>query len=140
MTARSKALRAALAAALAAALVLPGAAVLGQGTTISFLTPYFGAPPDQALLDAFQAETGITVDIQSVEETDLYSRVQVAAGSGTPAADVIFLSSEAPSYIVARKLETGTPYSCPSIVQKSVFVKSEKSTSAIRSLSGIMLP
>ncbi|MFO1540112.1 MAG: ABC transporter substrate-binding protein [Chloroflexota bacterium] len=101
MTARSKALRAALAAALAAALVLPGAAVLGQGTTISFLTPPWGAPPDQALLDAFQAESGITVDIQSVQMTDLFSRVQVAAGSGTPAADVIFLTEEAPSNIVA---------------------------------------
>lgn len=101
MTARSTIVGAGLAGALAAALVLPAGAALGQGTTISFLTPPWGAPPDQALLDAFQAESGITVDIQSVQMTDLFSRVQVAAGSGTPAADVIFLTEEAPSNIVA---------------------------------------
>ena len=101
MTIRSKALRTGIAGALAAALVLPGAAALGQGTTITFLTPPWGVPPDQALLDAFQAESGITVEIQSVQMGDLFSRVQVAAGSGTPAADVIFLTEEAPSNIVA---------------------------------------
>lgn len=98
---RSTTARLGLAGALAASLLLPAATTLAQGTTISFLTPPWGAPPDQALLDAFQAESGITVDIQSVQMTDLFSRVQVAAGSGTPAADVIFLTEEAPSNIVA---------------------------------------
>jgi multiple sugar transport system substrate-binding protein len=74
---------------------------LAQGTTITFLTPPWGVPPDQALLEAFQSESGITVEIQSVQIADLFSRVQVAAGAGTPAADVIFLTEEAPSNIIA---------------------------------------
>jgi multiple sugar transport system substrate-binding protein len=74
---------------------------VAQGTTITFLTPPWGVPPDQALLDAFQTESGITVEIQSVQIADLFSRVQVAAGAGTPAADVIFLTEEAPSNIIA---------------------------------------
>jgi multiple sugar transport system substrate-binding protein len=98
---RTTTIRLGLAGALAASLLLPAASTFAQGSTISFLTPPWGAPPDQALLDAFQAESGITVDIQSVQMTDLFSRVQVAAGSGTPAADVIFLTEEAPSNVVA---------------------------------------
>lgn len=75
--------------------------VSAQETTISFLTPAWGVPPDQEALDAFTAETGIAVEIQSVQMADLFSRVQVAAASGQPAADVIFLTEEAPSNVVA---------------------------------------
>jgi multiple sugar transport system substrate-binding protein len=82
------------------ALVLPSMA-LAQGTTITFLTPPWGVPPDADALAAFQAETGITVEIQSLPMDQLFSRVQVAAASGQEAADVIFLSEEAPSNIVA---------------------------------------
>ncbi|KXK23743.1 MAG: putative ABC transporter substrate binding protein [Chloroflexi bacterium OLB15] len=77
------------------------APISAQGTTITFLTPPWGVPPDEAALTAFQEETGITVEIQSVQSADLFSRVQVAAASGQPAADVIFLTEEAPSNIVA---------------------------------------
>ncbi len=77
------------------------APISAQGTTITFLTPPWGVPPDEAALTAFQEETGITVEIQSVQGADLFSRVQVAAASGQPAADVIFLTEEAPSNIVA---------------------------------------
>ncbi len=72
-----------------------------QGTTITFLTPPWGVPPDEAALTAFEEATGITVEIQSVQSADLFSRVQVAAASGQSAADVIFLTEEAPSNIVA---------------------------------------
>jgi multiple sugar transport system substrate-binding protein len=82
------------------ALVLPSTA-LAQGTTITFLTPPWGVPPDADALAAFQAETGITVEIQSLPMDQLFSRVQVAAASGQEPADVIFLSEEAPSNIVA---------------------------------------
>ena len=34
---------------------------------ITFLTPSWGAPPDKALLESFQKESGITVEIQSVQ-------------------------------------------------------------------------
>ncbi len=82
------------------ALMLPSMA-FAQGTTITFLTPPWGVPPDADALAAFQAETGITVEIQSLPMDQLFSRVQVAAASGQEAADVIFLSEEAPSNIVA---------------------------------------
>lgn len=72
-----------------------------EPTTITFLTPPWGAPPDQAALDAFTAETGITVEVQSVQINDLFSRVQVSSAAGQPAADVIFLTEEASSNIVA---------------------------------------
>lgn len=87
------------ASAAALALALPIGAQ--DGTTITFLTPPWGVPPDQDALAAFTAETGITVEVQSVQMSDLFSRVQVAAASGQPAADVIFLTEEAPSNIVA---------------------------------------
>jgi multiple sugar transport system substrate-binding protein len=78
-----------------------GGQVLAQDTTITFLTPPWGVPPDQAALDAFTAETGIAVEVQSLPMDQLYSRVQVAQASGQEPADVIFLSEEAPSNIVA---------------------------------------
>lgn len=87
------------ASAAALALALPIGAQ--DGTNITFLTPPWGVPPDQDALAAFTAETGITVEVQSVQMGDLFSRVQVAAASGQPAADVIFLTEEAPSNIVA---------------------------------------
>jgi multiple sugar transport system substrate-binding protein len=97
---RRPALRSSLLGVLALTMLLPAGAS-AQGTTITFLTPPWGVPPDQALLDAFQAESGITVEIQPVQMTDLFSRVQVAAGAGQPAADVIFLTEDAPSNIIA---------------------------------------
>lgn len=69
--------------------------------TITFLTPPWGVPPNQEALDAFQAETGIQVSVQSVQMQDLYSRVLVAAATGESPADVIFLAEESPSNIVA---------------------------------------
>lgn len=83
------------------ALLLGALPTLAQGTTITFLTPPWGAPPNPDALAAFQEETGITVEVQSVQMADLFSRVQVAAASGQPAADVIFLTEEAPSNVVA---------------------------------------
>jgi multiple sugar transport system substrate-binding protein len=77
------------------------APTFAQDKTITFLTPPWGAPPDPEALEAFQAEAGFTVEVQSVQMADLFSRVQVASASGQPAADVIFLTEEAPSNIVA---------------------------------------
>ena len=74
---------------------------LGVAQTITFLTPAWGVPPDEESLKAFQAESGITVEVQSVQMADLFSRVQIAAASGQAAADVVFLTEEAPSNIVA---------------------------------------
>jgi len=68
---------------------------------ITFLTPSWGAPPDKALLESFQKESGITVEIQSVQNKDLFSRTQIAAATGQSPADVIFLTQEAPSNLVA---------------------------------------
>ncbi|MEM6284600.1 MAG: extracellular solute-binding protein [Chloroflexota bacterium] len=75
--------------------------VHAQDNTITFLTPPWGVPPDEDALNAFMEESGITVEIQSVQMEDLFSRVQVAAATGEVAADVIFLTEEAPSNIIA---------------------------------------
>jgi multiple sugar transport system substrate-binding protein len=79
-------------------LALPAVA---QEKTITFLTPPWGVPPSEEALQAFEEEAGFHVEIQSVQSADLFSRVQVASASGQPAADVIFLTEEAPSNIVA---------------------------------------
>jgi multiple sugar transport system substrate-binding protein len=71
---------------------------------ITFLTPSWGVPPDKSLLESFQRDSGITVEIQSVQNKDLFSRVQVAAATGQAAADVIFLTEEAPSNVVATNV------------------------------------
>jgi multiple sugar transport system substrate-binding protein len=85
------------------AIVILGVAVPGmaQATKITFLTPSWGVPPDEAALKAFEDKAGFAVEVQSVQMADLYSRVQVAAASKQPAADVIFLTEEAPSNVVA---------------------------------------
>ena len=70
-------------------------------TTITFLTPPWGVPPDKAMLDAFTQATGITVQTISVPNAEVYSKAQVASAAGRAPADVIFLSEEAPSFIVA---------------------------------------
>ena len=69
--------------------------------SISFLAPPWGVPPDEALLNAFMEESGITVEIQSVQMQDLHSRVQVSAAAGEAPADVIFITQEGPSNVVA---------------------------------------
>lgn len=85
---------------LVAALGISGPAA-AQGTKITFLTAPWGVPPDEAAFKAWEAKTGITVEIQSVQTADLFTRVQTASAAGQPAADVIFLTEEAPSNIVA---------------------------------------
>lgn len=70
-------------------------------TTITFLTPPWGVPPDKPMLDAFTKATGITVQTISVPNAEVYSKAQVASAAGRAPADVIFLSEEAPSFIVA---------------------------------------
>lgn len=102
MTTRSIA-RAGSAAILALAMALPaGMAMAQEGTTITFLTPPWGVPPDKEALAAFEADSGITVEvIEKSPIQNLFQDVQVAAGAGLPAADVIFLTEEAPSNIVA---------------------------------------
>ncbi len=98
MTKIRKTFMLALLVALLSVAAAPGAA---QETTISFLAPPWGVPPNEEALAAFTEETGIAVEIQSVQMEDLFSRVQVAAATGESAADVIFLTEEAPSNIVA---------------------------------------
>ncbi len=78
-----------------------GFAAQAQDTTISFLTPPWGVPPNEDALNAFMEESGINVEIQSVQMADLYSRVQVSAAAGEAPADVIFITEEGPSNVVA---------------------------------------
>ena len=77
-----------------------GFAVQAQDS-ISFLAPPWGVPPNEDSLNAFMEESGITVEIQSVQMADLYSRVQVSAAAGEAPADVIFITEEGPSNVVA---------------------------------------
>ena len=78
-----------------------GFAGQAQDSTISFLAPPWGVPPSEDSLNAFMEESGITVEIQSVQMADLYSRVQVSAAAGEAPADVIFITEEGPSNVVA---------------------------------------
>jgi len=78
-------------------------------TTITFLTPPWGVPPEVDVLVASKAdllvtfgkETSIHVEVVSVPMDQLYSKVQIATSANQEPADVIFLSEEAPSFIVA---------------------------------------
>ncbi len=78
-----------------------GFAAQAQDTTISFLVPPWGVPPSEDALNAFMEESGITVETQSVQMADLFSRVQVSAAAGEAPADVIFITEEGPSNVVA---------------------------------------
>ena len=78
-----------------------GFAGQAQDSAISFLAPPWGVPPSEDSLNAFMEESGITVEIQSVQMADLYSRVQVSAAAGEAPADVIFITEEGPSNVVA---------------------------------------
>ena len=78
-----------------------GFAAQAQDTTITFLTPPWGRPPDKEAFNAFMEESGITVEVQSVQLADLFSRVQVSTAAGQAPADVIFVTEEGPSNIVA---------------------------------------
>ena len=91
------------AAVLALALAVPaGGAVAQDGASITFLTPPWGVPPDADALAAFEAESGIDVEVIDAGQMEtLFTNVSVAAAAGQPAADVIFLTEEAPSNIVA---------------------------------------
>jgi len=81
--------------------LLPLGSVAFAQDGISFLAPPWGVPPNEDLLQAFTEESGITVEIQSVQMADLYSRVQVSAAAGEAPADVIFITEEGPSNVVA---------------------------------------
>jgi len=54
-----------------------------------YLTASWGAP-SQELLDKFEAETGIKVEVSSLKEADLRNKVMSAAAGKTSPADVIF--------------------------------------------------
>lgn len=93
------------AAILTLALAAPaGSAFAQDGPTITFLTPSWGVPPDPALLEAFESESGIDVEIiggEGVALDKLFTDVVTATATGQPAADVVFLTEEAPSNVVA---------------------------------------
>ena len=75
-----------------------------DGATITMLTPSWGVPPDADLLAAFEEESGITVEIiggEGVAMDKLFTDVVTASATGQSAADVIFLTEEAPSNVVA---------------------------------------
>ena len=93
-------LKVSLAILLLLLLVQAGSAFSAE-TTITFLTPPWGVPPKAGLLADFERETGIHVEIVSVPMDQLYSKVQIATSANQEPADVIFLSEEAPSFIVA---------------------------------------
>ncbi|MEX1334525.1 MAG: extracellular solute-binding protein [Candidatus Limnocylindrales bacterium] len=93
------------AAALALALAIPmGGAMAQDGASITMLTPSWGVPPDPDLLAAFEEESGITVEIiggEGVALDKLFTDVVTANATNQAAADVIFLTEEAPSNVVA---------------------------------------
>ena len=86
---------------LSIALMLPTLGRGGAVQTITFITAPWGVPPDQALFKGFQDRTGITVQVISAPSAEMYTKVQVASSSRRAPADVIFLTEEAPSFVVA---------------------------------------
>jgi len=87
---------------LAAALILAlPSALFAQAASITFMTPPWGVPPGADALKGFAAKTGVNVEVISLPSDQLYTKVQVATTAGQKPADVIFLTEEAPSYIVA---------------------------------------
>ena len=86
MPLRVRTLRAGSVALLALALTVSrrGRARPG-GTTITFLTPPWGVPPDQALLDAFEAESGITVEVQDAGQMETPVHRRPGRGGCRPA-------------------------------------------------------
>src|SRR2546422_7516994 len=86
---------------LAITLVWPALGRGGAPQTIALLTAPWGVPPDQALLKSFENRSGITVQIISAPSAEMYTKVQVASAGRRAPADVIFLTEEAPSFIVA---------------------------------------
>ncbi len=108
MKTRETAWRISLAVLLSGALVGFGPRLSGSaGTvrqasqTISFITPPWGLPPDMRALAAFEKKTGITVQIRNVSDVQLQSKVLVATATHQAAADVVYLTGEALSGIVA---------------------------------------
>lgn len=73
----------------------------GAKQTITFMTAPWGVPPDKALLEKFQQQSGISVQMISAPSAEMYTKVQVASASRRAPADVIYLTEEAPSFIVA---------------------------------------
>ena len=86
---------------LSIALMWPTLGRGGAAQTITFITAPWGVPPDQALFKGFQDRTGITVQVISAPSAEMYTKVQVASSSRRAPADVIFLTEEAPSFVVA---------------------------------------
>ena len=114
------------AAALTLALAIPaGGAIAQDQTTITMLTPFWGIPPDQDLLEQFEAESGIDVQIigdEGVSMDKLNQDVALGLGTGQAVADVIFLTQEAPSNVVSiGGVEDLTPFVDASGFDLSVF-------------------
>ncbi len=78
-----------------------GAARAGAKQNITFLTAPWGVPPDKDLLQKFEQQSGISVQVISAPSAEMYTKVQVASASRRAPADVIYLTEEAPSFIVA---------------------------------------
>jgi len=83
------------------ALIIPAIGRSGGRQSITFLTAPWGVPPDQVLLKQFQDRTGISVQVISAPAAEMYTKVQVASAGRRAPADVIYLTEEAPSFIVA---------------------------------------
>src|SRR5256885_17209918 len=88
---------------LAITLVWPALGRGGAPQTITFLTAPWGVPPDQALLKSFENRSVITVQIISAPSAEMYTKVQVAAAGGRAPAGVIFLTDQAPPFIVVPR-------------------------------------
>ncbi len=66
-----------------------GAQEEGLPDKLVYLTASWGAP-SQELLDEFETQTGIKVEVSSLSEADLRNKVMTAAAGKTSPADVIF--------------------------------------------------
>ena len=98
---RRRVLRCASLACVLIALLASTLATAGPKRSITFLTAPWGVPPDKDLLTKFENSSGISVQVISAPSAEMYTKVQVASTARRAPADVIFLTEEAPSFIVA---------------------------------------
>ena len=91
-------------AALVALLILPGAALAQDGTTVTLMHGWTGADNTEMLnivFDQFNMENedGITVEPTALNWDDLFSQLVLTAAAGNPPDVVMFHNSEVPEYV-----------------------------------------
>ena len=71
-----------------------------EEVSITFLTPPWGAPPDKELLEEFEAEHGINVEVIAHPLNEVYSKIMLASVNRKSPADVFYEGEEGMTHVV----------------------------------------